>query len=219
MSAFIVLEGVDGSGKTGAIAALDAALRPDVPDMVVTREPGGTEEGTAVRRLLLARDGLDWEPVAELLLMAAARAQHIARIIAPARQRGALVLSDRFAGSTLAYQGGGRGLDEGLIRDLHRMTAGDLWPDLTVILDIDPAVGLSRSQHRLTGGGVDEGRFEALDLAFHQRVRHSFLAQAAHRPEGHVVIDAARAPPDVQADVVRAVRRFLNGRGLSERQR
>lgn len=200
---FIVCEGVDGSGKTGAVDRLAETLARDGRGVVATREPGGTEAGQALRRLILAGNTYDWTPTAELLLLNAARAQHVERVIRPALERGAVVVCDRFVGSTLAYQGAGRGIEVETILALHRLASGDLWPDLTILLDIDPATAIARSRRRLAETGIDEGRFERLDLDFHRRVRQSFLKQAAARPERFAVIDADRAPAEVQAEVAR----------------
>ena len=205
---FLALEGCDGSGKTGALAHLATVLG----DVVVTSEPGGTPEGLAVRSLLLARGAHDWEPPAELLLLAAARAQHVARVIRPSLAAGRVVVSDRYVGSTLAYQGAGRGLDEAAIRSVHALTTGDLWPDLTLVLDVDPEIALARSLARLRAEGSREDRFEALGLEFQRRVRRSFLDQAAAAPARHTVIDASRPAETVQAEVVAVVRRFRPAR-------
>jgi dTMP kinase len=202
---FVVLEGVDGSGKSTVLAELAAMLESAGGPPLVTREPGGTEEGLALRRLLLARDGHRWTATAELLLINAARTQHVEAVIAPALAAGRVVLCDRFVGSTIAYQGGGRGLPEETILALHRIATGDLWPDLTILLDIEPERAVARSQRRLAASGSDEGRFEALDLDFHRRVRRSFLDQAAARPATHAVIDADRPPDQVLADARRAL--------------
>jgi dTMP kinase len=202
---FIVLEGVDGSGKTTALMHLAELLRAEGSEPLVTREPGGTEEGLALRRLLLARDGHHWTAMAELLLINAARAQHVEAVIAPALAGGRAVLCDRFVGSTIAYQGGGRGLPVDTVLALHRIATGDLWPDLTILLDIEPERAVARSRRRLAASGSDEGRFEALDLDFHRRVRQSFLEQAAARPATHAVIDADRPPEAVLADARRAL--------------
>jgi dTMP kinase len=202
---FVVLEGVDGSGKTSVLADLAQQLEAAGRTPLVTREPGGTDEGLALRRLLLAHDGHHWTPTAELLLINAARAQHLEAVIAPALDAGRTVLCDRFIGSTLAYQGGGRGLPADTILALHRIAAGDLWPDLTLLLDIEPGRAVARSRRRLAAAGSDESRFEALDLAFHQRVRASFLEQAAARPEAHAVIDADRPLDQVLADARRVL--------------
>ncbi len=196
---FIVFEGGEGAGKTTAMAAVAARLGERA---LTTREPGGTKEGLALRGLLLAGDAPDWDPMAELLLMVAARVQHVTRVIRPALAAGHVVLCDRFVGSTLAYQGAGRGLDGDFIMRLHRDAVG-LLPDLTVLLDVDPRLGLRRSLRRLAASGQDEGRFENLDLAFHERVRASFLDQAAACPS--VVIDAGAPEDEVRQAVIEAV--------------
>ncbi len=207
--AFIAIEGVDGSGKSGVVRHLIASLRAQGHDVLGTREPGGTPQGEALRGLLLAGEDDAWDPRAELLLMTAARVQHVARIVLPAVAAGRVVVSDRYAGSTLAYQGAGRGMAERLIRDLHAAVVDDVWPNLTLVLDLDPAVGLARSRKRLAVDAVDEGRFESLDLAFHQRIRAAFLAQAAAAPERHVVVDAGGTPDEVQAAALATLVRFL----------
>jgi len=208
--AFIAVEGVDGSGKSGVVRALVAALQAAGHDVVATREPGGTPQGEALRGLLLAGDDAAWEPRAELLLMTAARVQHAAHVIRPGVAAGRIVVSDRYAGSTLAYQGAGRGMNEALIRGLHATMLDDLWPDLTLVLDLDPAIGLTRSRKRLSDEAIDEGRFESLALPFHQRIRASFLAQAAAAPDRHAIIDADDTPQAVHAKVWQAVRNFLD---------
>ncbi|MEI5686050.1 dTMP kinase [Sphingomonas kyungheensis] len=206
---FIAVEGVDGSGKTGVVRRLVAGLQARGHDVVGTREPGGTPQGEALRSLLLAGEDATWDPRAELLLMTAARVQHVARVVLPAVSAGRVVVSDRYVGSTLAYQGAGRGMSEALIRDLHAAVTDDLWPDLTLVLDVDPTIGLTRSRKRLSDGAIDEGRFESLDLAFHQRIREAFLAQANAAPDRHAVIDASGAPGAVQAQALAAAERFL----------
>lgn len=201
---FIVLEGGDGAGKTTVLAALAEALTQAGHSVLMTREPGGTAEGLALRSLLLARTHTEWDPRAELLLMTAARVQHVQRVIAPALAAGRTVLCDRFVGSSLAYQGSGRGLDPALILRLHRELVGDLWPDQTLLLDLDPALGLARSRGRLArDASMDEGRFEALDAAFHQRVRAAYLELAQAR--GWSVIDAGQALADVVSAAVGVV--------------
>ncbi len=207
--AFIAVEGVDGSGKSGVVRHLIAGLAAQEHDVLGTREPGGTPQGEALRALLLSGEDDAWDPRAELLLMTAARVQHVARVVLPAVAAGRIVVSDRYAGSTLAYQGAGRGMAERLIRDLHTAVVDDVWPDLTLVLDLDPAIGLARSRKRLAVDAIDEGRFESLDLAFHQRIRAAFLAQAAAAPERHVVVDATGSPDAVQAAALEAVERYL----------
>lgn len=206
---FIVFEGGDGAGKGSALAAAAEALRADGLDVLTTREPGGTPEGMALRGLLLSEAGQVWDQGSELLLMTAARVQHVKRVIRPALAEGRIVLCDRYVGSTLAYQGGGRGLPQSLIRQLHRDFVGDYWPDLTVLLDIPPMEGLHRSRRRLADTATDEGRFEGLALEFHERVRTSFLAQAQDAPDRFLIVDAAPPLVDVQANVLAGLRSWL----------
>lgn len=206
---FIAFEGGDGAGKGSVLAAAAEALRADGLDVLTTREPGGTPEGMALRGLLLSEAGDVWDQGSELLLMTAARVQHVKRVIRPAVASGQIVLCDRYVGSTLAYQGGGRGLPLGLIRQLHHDFVGDYWPDLTVLLDIPPAEGLRRSRRRLADTATDEGRFEGLALDFHERARAGFLAQALETPDRFMVVDAAPPLPQVQADVVAGLRAWL----------
>ncbi len=206
---FIVFEGGDGAGKGSALAAAADALRTDGHDVLTTREPGGTPEGMALRALLLSETGHVWDQGAELLLMTAARVQHVKRVIRPAVADGQIVLCDRYVGSTLAYQGGGRGLPMALIRQLHHDFVGDDWPDLTILLDIPPDEGLRRSRRRLADTATDEGRFEGLALDFHERARASFLAQAEEAPDRFMVVDAAPPLADVQTGVVAGLRAWL----------
>lgn len=206
---FIVFEGGDGAGKGSALAAAAAALRAEGRAVLTTREPGGTEEGMALRALLLSEAGRVWDQGSELLLMTAARVQHVKRVIRPAVTAGQIVLCDRYLGSTLAYQGGGRGLPASLIRDLHRDFVEDYRPDLTVLLDVEPAVALARSRARLAAAGADEGRFESLDLAFHERVRASFLDQARADAARSLIIDAAEPLAAVVAAVLAGLRAWL----------
>lgn len=210
----VALEGVDGSGKSGLARYLSQTLTAGGHDVVATHEPGGTEAGAALRKLLLASQAYDWTPTAELLLMNASRRQHVDLVVGPAIAAGKIVICDRFVGSTLAYQGAGRGLSEELILELHRLTIDDLWPDLTLVLDSEFEVALARSKSRLATTEVDEGRFEALDLAFHRRVRQSFLEQAARSPERYKIIAADRPADLVQRDACRLVEELVASRGL-----
>lgn len=203
--ALIAIEGVDGSGKSGVARFLAQRLAATGADVLATREPGGTPEGESLRALILAGDDATWDPASELLLMTAARVQHVRRVIRPALDRGQIVVSDRYVGSTIAYQGAGRGISEAFIRDLHVQTVGPVWPDLTVILDLDAVTGLARSRQRLAAAAIDEGRFEGLHLAFHQRIRQSFLDQAALAPASHLVIDASGPADQVQRAALDAV--------------
>ncbi|WP_419758335.1 dTMP kinase [Acidisoma sp.] len=207
---FIVFEGGDGAGKGSALSAVAEALVADGLDVLTTREPGGTPEGLELRALLLAAAGSVWDQGSELLLMTAARVQHVKRVIRPALAAGRIVLCDRFVGSTLAYQGAGRGLPLALIRDLHRIFVDDVWPDLTVLMDVDAGTGVRRSRQRLSATKADEGRFEALDLDFHERVRGAFLEQAEAKPGATIIIDAGRALDSVRPDVVAQLRAWLS---------
>ncbi|RVT89105.1 dTMP kinase [Sphingomonas crocodyli] len=202
---FYAIEGVDGCGKSGMVGYLVDLLRGRGQEVIATREPGGTPQGEAIRALILSGQDDAWDPHSELLLMTAARVEHVRRVITPALARGAAVVSDRYVGSTIAYQGAGRGMAEDLIRGLHRDVVGDVWPDLTIILDLDPEIGLARSRNRLSASAIDEGRFETLDLAFHRRIRQSFLDQATRDPARHIVVDASGTPDDVRARVASAL--------------
>lgn len=204
----VALEGVDGSGKSGLARSLSETFVATGRQVILTHEPGGTEAGAALRKLLLGSNGYDWTPTAELLLMNASRRQHVDMVIRPALEAGGIVICDRFVGSTLAYQGAGRGIPQELIRNLHRLAIDDLWPDLTLVLDVDPAIALARSKNRLQTTNIDEGRFEALDLAFHRRVRQSFLDQASSEPDRYKVIAADRPPEAVYHEALAWVERL-----------
>lgn len=203
---FISLEGGEGAGKSTVLAALRDVLAEGGREVVCTREPGGTPEGEAIRELLLA-PGRDLVPEAELLLMFAARAQLVRRVIRPALERGAAVLADRFTDASFAYQGGGRGLDSGHIAELERWAAG-LRPDLTFLLDVGVAQGLERARSR--GGEPD--RIESEREDFFERVRRSYLARAGAEPARFRVIDASQPADAVREAAVAALRSWLERR-------
>ncbi|WP_428384505.1 dTMP kinase [Nevskia ramosa] len=196
----IVLEGGEGAGKGSVLSAIAEWLQAQGIEPLCTRAPGGTPEGQVIRSALV-QSGADWEPTAELLLMMADRAQHVGRLIRPALAAGRIVLCDRFVGSTIAYQGGGRGLSPSVILDLQKIAAAEVTADLTILLDVPPAIGLKRSLKRLAEQNSSEDLFERLDLSFHERVRASFLAQAADDPKHWAVVDASRVIAEVIADV------------------
>ena len=202
---FLTIEGTEGVGKSTNLAYVKAWLEARGIEVVVTREPGGTPLAEEIRGLLLARRDEVVNETAELLLVFAARAQHIAGVIKPALARGAWVLSDRFTDATFAYQGGGRGLSLDTIAQLERLVQGDLRPDLTLILDIDVRLGLERARHR---GELD--RFESETIAFFERVRAAYRARATVHPQGYAVIDAGQDLPAVQADIDKALSAALN---------
>lgn len=196
---FISLEGGEGAGKTTVMAALSDALEASGADVLTTREPGGTPLAESIRALLLGTGG-GGEPVAaetELLLMFAARVQHVRQVVQPALQRGQWVISDRFTDSSFAYQGGGRGLPFGLIAGLERDVVG-FRPGLTLLLDVGVDQGRARAHGR--NGEVD--RIEREHDAFFERVRATFLQRAADEPERIRVIDASRPADVVAADAV-----------------
>ena len=209
---FYAVEGVDGSGKSGMVAHIVDHLSAGGAPAIATREPGGTPQGEKIRALLLSGADDAWDQQSELLMMTAARVEHVRRVILPTLARGVSVVSDRYVGSTIAYQGAGRGMAEAYIRNLHKEAIGDIWPDLVVILDLDPEIGLARSRKRLSAGEIDEGRFETLDLDFHRRIRQSFLDQAAQDPERHVVVDASGTPEEVRGRAIAAIDKWRTNR-------
>ena len=200
---FITLEGGEGSGKSTQAKALAGRLQERGYDVCLTHEPGGTELGRAVQRLLEG-DGAP-APLAELLLFVADRAQHVREVIAPALAAGKVVVCDRFADSTLAYQGYGRGLDFGLIRGLNDEATRGLKPHVTLLLDVSPKVGLAREGAQLDVTGRES-------IEFHERVREGFLVLAKEEPERFVVIDAMLEPEGITERVMAAIgQRLLRG--------
>lgn len=197
---FITFEGVEGAGKTTQIALLKSALESAGHCVVATREPGGDPVAEAIRSVLLDPRH-DVTPTAELLLFLAARAQVTDHIIRPRLQSGDIVLCDRFTDSTVAYQGYARGNDVELVRRLNDLATGGLTPDLTFVLDLDARAGLARQ--------TDRNRMEDESLAFHQRVREGYLAEAARDPARLRVTDASRPPAIIHEEVLAAVRALL----------
>jgi dTMP kinase len=208
---FITIEGLDGCGKSTQLDRLAAALRKQGMDVVTTREPGGTAIGEKVRAILLDSRTGGVDPGAELALMFAARAQHIAEVIRPALDAGKFVLCDRFTDSSEAYQGGGRKLGSEPVLALHRTLCGDLQPDLTILMDSDVAASVERARRRNQQKGVtlDENRFESESRGFFQRVRDAFLAIARREPQRVVVVNARRQPDPVSEEILATVRERL----------
>ncbi|MFA5074118.1 MAG: dTMP kinase [Nitrospirota bacterium] len=198
---FITFEGVEGSGKTTQISFLADYLRSTGKEVVVTREPGGTSIGDAIRKILLDPSNTGLDHTAELLLYAASRAQHLHEVILPALATGRMVLCDRFSDATLAYQGYGRGLDIEMIRSLDRMVCRALRPDLTILLDMDAAAGVKRAHGRNSRQGLEEARFENERMEFHQRVRDGYLQLAAFEPGRIRIVDASCSPDSIQASI------------------
>lgn len=210
---FLTFEGGEGAGKSTQVAALEDALKRAGIDVLVTREPGGTPGADLVRHAVLSGAAARFGPEVETLLFAAARSEHVDRVIRPALAAGRWVLCDRFVDSTRVYQGG-HGVGEPMLRALETVAAGDVMPDLTIILDLPAAVGLGRAAERRGAAATD--RFEAETLAVHEARRRRFLEIAASEPERCVVVDAEPRPSLVAAAVRRVVSERL-GIALGER--
>jgi len=200
---FIVFEGGEGSGKSTQEGLLADALSARGRTVVRTREPGGTPAAEAIRAIVLSPDYAGLDPRAEALLFAAARGEHVARVVRPALERGDVVICDRYLDSSVAYQGFARGLGPRRVRDLSLWATGDLLPDLTVVLDIDPAEGLARFDER--------DRLEAEPLEYHQQVRAAYLALAEQEPERYLVVPARDSVDSIAATILSRVLSELDG--------
>ena len=202
---FITLEGPDGSGKSSLLPRLAAELHARGCDVVATREPGSTPLGERIRSLVLDTEPkIDRTGRADALLFAAARAQHVAEVIEPALARGAVVVCDRYADSSLAYQGVGSGVPLDELRAVQHFATGGLAPDLTILLDLPVDVGLGRKAAEIT-------RFEAYqDRAYHERVRQAFLDFAAAEPERYAIVDATLPPDEVLAAAIATLDRIAD---------
>ncbi len=198
---FITFEGGEGAGKSTQIALLARALEAAGVAVVVTREPGGAPGAEEIRKLIVEGAPERWDGLTEALLLSAARREHVVRTIEPALTAGRWVACDRFADSTLAYQGYGHGIDRTALEALRRMAVGALTADLTIILDLPVTVGLARARAR----PGREQRFEAMDTAFHERLRQGFLAIAAAEPKRCVVLDAGGPIAAVHRAVIETV--------------
>ena len=208
---FITFEGLDGTGKSTQMRKLADALRDAGHIVIETREPGGTATGEKIRRVLLDSRTEGLSPLAEMALMFASRAQHIDEVIQPALDRGQIVLCDRFTDSTEAYQGSGRKLGSEIVLKLHRALCGNLQPDLTILLESDPArsLGRARRRNRLAveskGKQADENRFEQQNNAFFARVREGYAAIAKREPQRVAVIDATGPVPQTHRSILSAL--------------
>jgi dTMP kinase len=198
---FITLEGGEGAGKSTQVGRLKEWLKERGHEAVATREPGGAPGAEMVRKLLVEGPAERWDGITEALLHFAARRDHLRSTVWPALKRGAWVISDRFADSTMAYQGYGHGADRTLLRGLYDMAVGDFCPDLTLILDLPVETGLARA----TARRGSETRYESLPVAFHERVRAGFLDIAAADPERCVVVDASKDIETIAAAIAEAV--------------
>ena len=204
---FISFEGIEGSGKTTNIRHAVGFLRDKGHDCVITREPGGTRIGEKIRAILLDPSNKEMDPLTELLLYTADRSQHIKELIAPFLSAGKTVVCDRYYDATVVYQGYARGLDTGLILRLHRLLFENLKPDITLLLDLPPEIGLSRAWKQIDQGDRDrvETRFEEETLSFHKKVRSGYLEMARLEPERFRIIDASQEPDQVRKEITRTL--------------
>ena len=201
---FITIEGTEGVGKSTNIAFIQEWLVTQGIEVVMTREPGGTPLAEEMSQILLEKRDEVFDASAELLLIFAARAQHIARVILPALNRGAWVVSDRFTDATYAYQGFGRGLDIHVIETLEQLVQGELRPDLTLVLDIEVELGLARASAR-----AELDRFESEKVEFFERVRNGYRARVAKNPSRYAVVDAGQALDRVQQEIESVLNRLI----------
>jgi dTMP kinase len=206
---FITLEGPEGSGKSSHIPPLAEVLRQRGYDVVITREPGGTPIGDEIRSVLLSLKNTEMHPTTEILLFQAGRAQHVHQLILPALAQGKIVICDRYADSTLAYQGYGHQTNLEQLTQMVNFATGGLQPDLTLLLDVDISTGLSRRSSDSEGGW---NRLDAKEKAFHQRVRDGYHKMVSQQPERWVVIDAGQPLEKVQADIQTVVLARLSQR-------
>ena len=211
MPPFITFEGLDGCGKTTQVRLLANYLADRGVQATVLREPGGTPVGEAIRALLLSSRSQGLLPLSELLLYYTARNQNLRQQIIPALAEGKWVLCDRFADASTAYQGHGRGLDLSLVETLDRMVNRGRKPDLTLLIDIEPALALSRARARNRRMKVDEGRFESESLAFFHRIREGYLQIAAREPRRVRVLNGSQTIRQLQKEIVSLISIFLPG--------
>ncbi len=201
---FITIEGIEGSGKTSQLANIVSFLEDRGQACLLTREPGGTQIGAAIRAVLLDPASSDLDPVAELLLYTADRVQHVRTTVLPAIAAGKVVVCDRYVDATLAYQGVARNLGTDLIETLHRLLVDNLKPDLTLLFDLPPEEGLRRAWAQIDSGGRSdrETRFEKEALTFHTSVRKGYLKLAEKEPDRFVIIDARVSIGDVWKQIM-----------------
>lgn len=206
---FITFEGGEGSGKSTQVQNLANTLREQGRDVMLTREPGGTEEAERIRALLVQSDGGQWSPLEEVLLLFAARAHHVRTLIKPAVESGSIVICDRFTDSTRAYQGYGLGLDLKIIESIKRNVLGDFEPDITFLLDIPASDGLKRSTRRLKDEGSNEDKYENLDIEFHEKLRAGFLELAEQNQNRFCIVDALQEIDTISAQILQKVKGYL----------
>jgi dTMP kinase len=206
---FITFEGIDGCGKTTQVRLLGEALRAEGRDVVETVEPGGTEIGRLIRKILLDPASKDLTPRAELLLYFGSRAQNVEQIIRPALTRGAIVLCDRFTDSTLCYQGYGRGLEPAIILELDKIACSGLEPDLTLLIDIDVTTSQERARRRNERTATNETRLDDESAVFHNRVRQGYHALAKQNPERVLTINGAPKAANIAKTIREAIQKHV----------
>jgi dTMP kinase len=209
LSLFITFEGIEGCGKTTQIGLLTSFLKSLHRPFLLTREPGGTKIGEQIRHILLSSENVGIEPMAELFLYTAARVQHLRQVIFPALREGKVVICDRFADATFAYQGYGRGLDLAWIEETHARTMENVKPDLTFLLDLPVEEGLRRAVKRMEKHPVKEDRFEKEALDFHRRVREGYLILARNEPQRIIVLDGMKDEQTIHREIVSHLPREL----------
>ena len=203
---FVVFEGLDGSGKSSLMSALESELKSKGLAVVRTREPGGTELGDKIREMILTQDGPAPTPRTELLLYEASRSQHVDLVIVPALQKNSWVLCDRFTASSVAFQAGGRSIAESWVEQLNEFATNGLKPDLTVLLDLSVEESRRRRTRREAQGGEREDRIESEADTFHERVRKSFTDQALRDQKHWLVLDAANTPAELLTQLLAHLR-------------
>ena len=208
---FITFEGIEGSGKTSQIQSVQTRLKQRGYHVVATREPGSSDIGSQIRSILLNSRNKGLDPMAELLLYMADRAQHLNKTVKPALSAGKIILCDRYYDATLAYQGYARGLDINLISQLHRLAFDDLKPDMTILLDLDAETGLARAWRQIDTGQRTgtETRFEEEALAFHSRVRSGYLSLAAAEPRRFKIVDASASEEQVAREIITIIENII----------
>ena len=211
---FISFEGIEGSGKTTQAKHTVRFLQDKGHDCVITREPGGTRIGEKIRAILLDPLSKDMDPLTELLLYTADRAQHIKEFILPLLSDGKIVLCDRYYDATMAYQGFARGLNIGLIEKIHKLLFENLKPDITLLLDLPPEIGLERAWKQINNGNrvSQETRFEEERLSFHKRVREGYLELARLEPERFRIIDASKDAHEIREEIIKILDAEINRR-------
>ncbi len=204
---FISIEGGDGAGKGTQIKMLTNWLNTQNIKHILTREPGGCAAAETLRSLVVEGEDDRWDGLSEALLYSTARNEHLRQVIRPTLQKGVWVICDRFADSTTVYQGDGRGIARSALLDIHNLVVGETWPDITLILDIDPKVGIERSKTNVhaTGELNKETRFENLNIEFHNRVREGFLKIALENPARCKVINADGTPEEVHNRIIQII--------------